>query len=111
MSLYLVQGSYTPEAVAAQIANPQDRIEILRPIVEKAGGRILAAGFLINPPGIVVIEDWPDDVTANAASLTVFGAGAFTDATSVRLLDSGEWVQVLAAAQGAAGEYTPPGQT
>ena len=52
MTLYLSQGRYTPEAIAAQIRNPQDRIEILRPGVEKAGGRIVAYGYLDR-------EAWP----------------------------------------------------
>ena len=48
MPMYLEQGRYTPEAIAAQVRNPQDRIEILRPIVEKAGGRIVG----VSPTGM-----------------------------------------------------------
>jgi uncharacterized protein with GYD domain len=50
MPMYIAQGHYTPEAIAAQIKNPQDRIEILRPAIEKAGGRIIAYGFLAGKP-------------------------------------------------------------
>ena len=38
MTLYWYQATYTAEALAAQIRNPQDRIELLRPGVEKGGG-------------------------------------------------------------------------
>jgi hypothetical protein len=38
MAKYLFQASYTSEAWAAQLQNPQNRVEILRPIVERLGG-------------------------------------------------------------------------
>ena len=112
MTMYLSQASYTPEALAAQIRNPQDRIEILRPALEKAGGRLVVYGYVTSPPGLMVVVDWPDDLTAEVSALTVFSNGAFAGGgTNVRLLDGQQWVQLLTATQGPAGEYIPPGQT
>jgi uncharacterized protein with GYD domain len=111
MTLYLSQAYYTPEAIAAQISNPQDRIELLRPALEKAGGRIVAYGWPVGQASIVVLIDYPDDVTAEAAGLSTFSQGAFREGTTVRLLTGPQWVEVLTAAQGPAGEYIPPGQT
>ena len=33
------QGAYTPESLAAQIKDPQDRMEAVRPAFEAMGGR------------------------------------------------------------------------
>jgi len=45
MPHYLSQVSYTPEAWARLVANPQDRIEAVRGPIEKLGGRIHNAFF------------------------------------------------------------------
>jgi uncharacterized protein with GYD domain len=42
MPHYLVQAAYTPEACAAMVKSPQDRLEALRPVVERLGGKLLA---------------------------------------------------------------------
>jgi uncharacterized protein with GYD domain len=43
-ALYIYQGTYTAESVAAQIKEPHDRIEAVRPALEAMGGTIVAAG-------------------------------------------------------------------
>ena len=40
MPFFLHQVSYTPEALAKLIANPQDRFEAVRGPIEKLGGKI-----------------------------------------------------------------------
>ena len=44
MPYYMVQASYTAEAWAAQIANPQDRMAVLGKMIESNGGK-LHAGY------------------------------------------------------------------
>ena len=43
MSKYLLMGSYTSEAWAAQVKNPQNRLEAVTPVFEKMGGSVEAA--------------------------------------------------------------------
>ena len=45
MALYLYQAAYTAESMAAQIKEPQDRIEAVRPALAALGAKILAGGF------------------------------------------------------------------
>jgi uncharacterized protein with GYD domain len=45
VALYMYQVSYTAEAVAAQVKEPQDRIEAVRPVIEAMGGKLVAAGY------------------------------------------------------------------
>jgi hypothetical protein len=37
MGLYMYQGTYTAESVAAQIKEPHDRVEAVRPALEAMG--------------------------------------------------------------------------
>ena len=39
MPSYLVQVAYTPDAWAAMVNQPQNRLEAVRPVVEKLGGK------------------------------------------------------------------------
>jgi len=43
MAYYLVQLSYTAESWASQLADPQDRRDVVRPLFDRLGGRIEAA--------------------------------------------------------------------
>ena len=45
MPLYVYQAAYTPESVAAQIREPADRFEAVRPAFEAMGGKIVAGGY------------------------------------------------------------------
>ena len=40
MSYYLIQASYTAPAVAAMVKNPQDRAPAVKPMIERAGGKL-----------------------------------------------------------------------
>ena len=43
MPLFMYQAAYTPESWAAQVKNPQDRIErAARPACEAVGGKLVA---------------------------------------------------------------------
>jgi uncharacterized protein with GYD domain len=106
MALYIYQGTYTAESVAAQIENPQDRIEALRPAAEAAGAKIVAGGFPFGEYEIVVIAEVPDDTTAASIGLAVVAGGAFSKHKITRLLSDQEWVESLRKAQGS--QYRPP---
>src|SRR5260370_31772686 len=76
MANYLSEVSYTPEAWARLVANPQDRIEAVRGPIEKLGGRIHKAVFAFGEYDVVVITEMPDKVSAAAIAIA-FAAGGF----------------------------------
>ena len=45
MAKYLLRGSYTSEAWAAQVKDPKNRIEAVRPVFDQLGGSIESAYF------------------------------------------------------------------
>jgi len=40
MASYMIQVSYTPEAWATLVKTPQNRLEAVRPAIERLGGRV-----------------------------------------------------------------------
>ncbi len=75
MALYMVQASYTPQALAAMTASPEDRTEAVRPLVEGAGGRLRDVFFCQGDYDIVALYEVPDAEAANAIALAAVGAG------------------------------------
>ena len=105
MALYMYQVSYTAESIAAQIKNPQDRIEAVRPSLEAMGGKILAGGYPFGEYDILVVYEAPDDTVAAGFALAVSAGGATKAGKTTRLLNGQEWVESLRKAQGS--QYQP----
>src|SRR3984957_9928159 len=64
MPLYIYQAAYTPESVAAQIREPADRFEAVRPAFEAMGGKIVVGGYPFGEYDMLVVIEAPDDTTA-----------------------------------------------
>jgi uncharacterized protein with GYD domain len=105
MPLYLYQAAYTSESLAAQIKEPQDRIETVRPGLEAMGAKIVAGGYPFGEYDVVIIMEAADDTTAASVALAVAAGGAVKSARTTRLLSGQEWIESLRKAQGSA--YRP----
>ncbi len=106
MPLYMYQIAYTAEAMAAQVKNPQDRIEAVRPAFEALGAKFVASGYSFGEYDATLIYDAPDDTTAASIAMAVAAGGAGRAAKTTRLLSGTEWVEALRKAQGS--QYAPP---
>jgi len=108
MAVYVYELAYTSESLAAQVKNPQDRLEVAaKPVVEAIGGRILAGGYTFGEYDVVVVYEAPDDVSAAALAVAVGAGGAVKAARTTKLLDGQQWVEALQKAQGVASVYRP----
>ena len=105
MALYLYQAAYTAESMAAQIKEPQDRIEAVRPALEALGAKILVGGFPFGEYDVLVIYEAPDDTTAASVAMAIAGGGAVRSSKTTRLLSGQEWIESLRKAQGS--QYRP----
>jgi uncharacterized protein with GYD domain len=105
MALYMYQAAYTPESLAAQIKEPHDRIEAVRPWLEAMGIKILLGGYPLNDYDALIIIDAPDDTTTASVAIAVTAGGAVKSAKTTRLLSGQEWAESLRKAQGS--QYQP----
>ena len=62
MAKYLILGSYTSAAWAAQLKEPGNRMDAVRPMFERMGGSLESAYFAFGDYDIVGIVDMPDNV-------------------------------------------------
>src|SRR5260370_41115982 len=71
MAQYLVQVSYTSEACAALVNNPQDRLAVVSKAVKKLGGKLINGWMCLADFDTVVLITLPDNVAAAAFSIAL----------------------------------------
>jgi uncharacterized protein with GYD domain len=95
MALYMYQASYTAKSMAAQLKDPQDPVEAIRPALEDVGAEILVAGFPFGEYDVLIVYEAPDDMTAASVAMAVAAAGEVKSAKTTRLLSGQEWLGSL----------------
>lgn len=105
MPSYLVQASYTSEAMASLLKNPQNRMEIVRKAAENLGGKLVAGWMSFGDYDIVMIAEMPDHVSAAAIALAAAAGGSLKAIKTTPLLTAEEGLAAVKKA--AASGYTP----
>lgn len=106
MAKYLFQGTYSSEAWATQVQNPQNRFEAVRPVLEGLGGRMECAYYAFGEYDVVAIIEVPDNVSMAAFSLTVAAGGAVKAIKTTPLMSIEEGMEAMRQAAGTG--YRPP---
>ena len=95
MPFYLHQVSYTPEALARLIANPQDRFDAVRGPIEKLGGRVMNSYFAFGQYDAVLITEMPDHVSAAAIALAFGAGGSLRNCQTTALMSNAEGLEAF----------------
>ena len=95
MALYMYQASYTAKSMAAQLTEPQDPMEAIRPALEDVGAKVLVAGFPFGEYDVLIVYEAADDVTAASVAMAVAAAGEVKSAKTTRVLSGQEWLDSL----------------
>ncbi|HXC13748.1 MAG TPA: GYD domain-containing protein [Stellaceae bacterium] len=108
MAIYMWQGAYTSEAWAAQLKNPQNRIETAaRPACEAAGGRLIGGWYSFGEYDVVIVADVPNNQSMSAVAMAV-GSGGHLKASKTTVLMTGtEGVEAMRQAGSVAAAFTP----
>jgi uncharacterized protein with GYD domain len=106
MPQYLLQVSYTPAAWAALLKKPHNRLDTVRPAVEKLGGKIETGWFSFGDYDLIAIIEMPDNVSAAAFSLAASAGGGIKAIKTTPLLSLDEGIAAMTKA-GKSG-YKPP---
>ena len=101
MPSYLQQVAYSNEGWEALVRNPQNRIEAVRPAIEKLGGKIESAWFAFGDYDVVLIIQMPTNVDAGAIAMAFAAGGACKSVKTTPLLTAEEAVQAMTKAASA----------
>jgi len=95
MGMYLLQAAYNTDGWKGLLANPQDRLEAIKPALEQLDGSLVAGWLAFGEHDIVAIVDLPTNVSAAALSMA-FGAGGTVKAVKTTpLLTMEEAVEAM----------------
>ncbi len=106
MAHYLIQAAYTSDAWASMVKDPQDRIEVIRPVVEGLGGSIVAGYLAFGEYDTIAILDLPNNEAAATFAMAAAAGGALKALKTTPLLTTAEGLGAASKA-GALG-YRPP---
>src|SRR5271165_1205548 len=96
MPLYMYQVAYTPESWAAQLKNPQNRVETVgRQACESAGGKLVGAWYCFGDYDIAIVADMPDNESMSAVSLAITAGGACKAAKTTVLMSGDQAVAAM----------------
>ena len=69
MPYYMLQAAYEGEAWKALVKNPQNRLDVIRPVVEKLGGKVEGGWVAFGEYDVLLICQMPNNVSAAAFSM------------------------------------------
>jgi uncharacterized protein with GYD domain len=95
MASYLVQVSYTSEALSALIAKPQDRSGVVRRVIENLGGKSLGSWLAFGDYDLVMVVEMPNNVNAAALSLAAAAGGSCKTVKTTPLLSIAQGLSAL----------------
>jgi uncharacterized protein with GYD domain len=105
MPSYLVQASYTSEALASLIATPQDRSEIVKKVAKKLGGKLTASWLAFGEYDLVMILEMPDNVSVASFALTAAAGGSLKSVKTTPLMSLAD--AMVALKKASTSGYTP----
>ena len=107
MADYLLQISYSTTAWAAMIKKPENRVEAVRKVVEKLGGKLGNFWFSFGDQDLVGLFEMPDAISAAAFAMAISAGGACKSVKTTPLMKVEDAMQAMKKA-GSAG-YKPVG--
>ena len=108
MAIYMYQAAYTADSWAAQIRNPQNRVEAVgRQVCEEVGGKLLGGWYCFGDYDLVIIADVPDNESMSAVALAIAAGGAIKSSQTTVLMTGTEILGALKKARAVAKTYKP----
>jgi uncharacterized protein with GYD domain len=95
MPHYLQQVAYTIEGWKALVKKPQNRIEAVRPVIEKLGGKIEGGWLTFGDYDVVLILELPSNVDVAAIAMAFAAGGACRSVKTTPLLTLDEAVEAM----------------
>ncbi len=95
MPSYLVQCSYTSEALAALIANPQDRTEHVKKVAKTLSGKIGGSWLSFGEHDLVLIVEMPNNINAAALALAAAAGGSLKSVKTTPLMSIADATEAL----------------
>ena len=106
MPLYMYQAAYTAESWAAQMKNPQDRVESVgRQVTEAVGGKMIGGWYCLGDYDAILIADVPNIESMAAIAVAIAAGGAIKASHTTTLMTGAELLGALKKSEAVAKGY------
>lgn len=95
LQTYLVQVAFTAEAMAGLVANPENRLNSMIPIVEKMGGNFIGSWISFGEYDSIAIIEMPDHIHIKAFSMAALAGGGLRHFHITPMMSFEEGVQAM----------------
>ena len=95
MAFYMIQAAYNTDGWKGLIAQPQDRIDAIKPALEQLDGTVVAGWLAFGEYDIVAIVELPTNVSAAAFSMAVSAGGTIKAFQTTPLMSMDEAVSAM----------------
>jgi uncharacterized protein with GYD domain len=95
MAFYMIQAAYNTDGWKGLLAQPQDRIDAIKPALEQLDGTVVAGWLAFGDYDIVAIVELPNNVSAAAFSMAVSAGGTIKAFQTTPLMSMEEAVTAM----------------
>src|ERR1700724_3060794 len=108
MPLYMYQAAYTAESWAAQMKNPQNRVESVgRQVTEAVGGKMIGGWYCLGDYDVILIADVPNIESMAAIAVAIAAGGAIKSSQTTALMTGVGFWGALKKTEGGVKSYKP----
>jgi uncharacterized protein with GYD domain len=86
MASYLVQASYTSEALASLVKNPENRTEVVKKTAKKLGGKLFASWLSFGEHDLVMVIEMPDKISMASFAIAAAAGGSLKSVKTTPLI-------------------------
>ena len=110
MPLFITYASYSNAGIKGIVDKPTNRTDAIKALVDKAGGKLLAAFMTTGSHDVVLVTEQADGSDAVAIGMAAAASGAVARIETVRAWPLGEFQGIAEKAARLAQAYVPPGR-
>ncbi len=111
MAIYMYQAAYTAGSWAAQLKQPENRVEAVgRQACEAVGGKLLGGWYCFGDYDLVIIADVPSNEAMSGIALAIAAGGAIKSSKTTVLMTGAEILGAFEKAAAVAKSYIPAGR-
>lgn len=109
MPTFITYASYSAAGIKGLVSDPTDRTEAIKGLIERAGGKLIAAYVTTGTNDVVIIAEAADGSDAVAANMAAAAGGHLGKVETVRAWSLAEFKAIAEKAKRVAVGFKPPG--
>ena len=109
MPTFITYASYSGAGVKGMVSEPTDRTAAIKGLIEKSGGKLIAAYMTTGANDIVIIAEFADGSDAVAGGMAAAASGALAKVETVRAWTLPEFKSIAEKAGRTGAGFKPPG--